>query len=247
MGVDYLAELIAELAEVHQVATYQQRGVEPSTAAAPYDIGTQTEDVVAVLDHLGWEKAIVVGHSWGGHLLLYLLVRHPDRVTAACVIDPLGAVGDGGMAEFEAELTRRTPAADRESAAALDQLALAGKASEEDHDEAVRLVWPAYFPSPELAPAYRSIAMSTEAYAATFESLLGELPHLAHQLRGCDVPTVFVAGGASPMPTSSSLATAELLADSTVEIIDGAGHFVWLDRPGTVTRSVERLQRRAEY
>jgi pimeloyl-ACP methyl ester carboxylesterase len=212
----------------------------------PYDVATQTDDAVAILDHVGWDRVIVVGHSWGGHLLLHLMVRHPGRVAGACVVDPLGGVGDGGMAEFEAEMSRRMPPADRARAEALDQLALTGKASQEEQDESMRLLWPAYFPSRKSVSPYRSIPMSSEAYAATFESLLRELPRLQDRLKDCRVPTVFIHGSASPVPVTASSATAELMADAAVEIVHGAGHFIWLDRPGTVLGAADGLLRRID-
>ena len=71
----YLEPLMEELADRYRVAAYQQRGLPPSTAGAPYDVRTQVGDVAAVLDGLGWERALVAGHSWGGHLLLHALGR----------------------------------------------------------------------------------------------------------------------------------------------------------------------------
>ena len=54
---------------------------------------------------LAWDRAWAVGHSWGAHLLLHLARRCiGTRCTEAWPIEPLGAVGDGGMADFEAEL-----------------------------------------------------------------------------------------------------------------------------------------------
>ena len=102
----YLAPLLDELTRRYRVAVYQQRGLPPSTAGPPYDLATQIADAVAVLDALAWPRALVVGHSWGGHLLLHLLAAHPDRIAAALVVDTLGGVGDGGEAEFDAELDR---------------------------------------------------------------------------------------------------------------------------------------------
>lgn len=187
----------------------------------------------------------MLGHSWGGHLLLHLLARYHDRVSAACAVDPLGGVGDGGMAEFEAEITRRTPAEDRARADELDQLALAGKSTPDQDDESLRLVWPAYFPSPQVAPPYRSIAMSAEAYGQTYSSLVTELPSLADRLKHCPVPTVFVSGTGSPIPATACTEAAALFTDAEVEMVDGAGHFIWLDRPGVVSEAVDQLISRA--
>ena len=135
----YMQALVDEICDGYQVAVYQQRGLPPSTAGAPFDVPTQVADVVAVLDGLGWNRAVVIGHSWGGHLLLHLLAAHPERVAAAMVIDPLGGVGDGGEAQFEAELNRRTPPESVVRAQELDQQAMDGQGTEADAVESLRL------------------------------------------------------------------------------------------------------------
>ena len=105
---DYMATLLPELGG-YRVASFQQRGVAPSTLNGPFDVPTLRDDVIDVLDTLGWGAPAVIGHSWGGHLLLHVLAVAPSRVGAALVVDPLGVVGDGGYAAFEAELFRRLP------------------------------------------------------------------------------------------------------------------------------------------
>jgi proline iminopeptidase len=238
----YLQPLVDELAESYQVATYQQRGLPPSSAGAPYDLHTQVGDVVAVLDGLGWERAIVAGHSWGGHLLLHLLAEHPEPVVAALVIDPLGGVGDGGEAEFDAELIRRTPAQDVARVQHLEQQALAGRGSEADLMESMRLLWSGYFADPVAAPPFPDLRFAVDAYAATFASLHDALPGLAARLAGVAVPTLFVHGGASPMPVSASTDSAEAIGPAAaVEILDEAGHFPWIERPGAVRAALDRL------
>jgi proline iminopeptidase len=238
----YLQSLVDEICDGYQVAVYQQRGLPPSTAGAPFDVPTQVEDVVAVLDGLGWAHAIVIGHSWGGHLLLHLLAAHPERVAAALVVDPLGGVGDGGEAQFEAELSRRTPPASVQRAQQLDQRAMDGQGTEADAVESLRLYWPAYFADPAAAPPFPDMQLSLEAYSATFESLHAELQGLAGRLVGLAVPTLFVHGAGSPMPVEASTDTAQAIGPTAaVRVLDGAGHFVWLDRPGAVRAALDHL------
>src|SRR5436305_2483882 len=122
----YLDGLIAELEAGFRVATFQQRGLEPSTSQGPFTIEQAIADVVSALDGLDWQRALVVGHSWGGHLALRFAAAHPDRLLGMLAVDPIGVVGDGGMLAFEAELLARTPAAARARAGALDGQALAG-------------------------------------------------------------------------------------------------------------------------
>jgi pimeloyl-ACP methyl ester carboxylesterase len=238
----YLEPLIDELAGAYRVAAYQQRGLAPSTAGAPYDVPTQVGDVTAVLDELGCERAIVAGHSWGGHLLLHLLARRPERVSAALAIDTLGGVGDGGEAVFDAEMMRRTSAEDVERAAQLDRQALDGQGTEADMMESMRLFWPAYFAEPSEAPPFPGMQFAPDAYAATFASLHDELPGLAARLAGLAVPSLFVHGAGSPMPLTAASDTAEAIGPAArVEVVDGAGHFPWIERPGALRAALDRL------
>lgn len=44
------------------------------------------DDLIALLDHLGIEKAVIGGMSMGGYVMLNLLARYPERFSAACFI-----------------------------------------------------------------------------------------------------------------------------------------------------------------
>ena len=44
------------------------------------------DDLIALLDYLGIEKAVVGGMSMGGYVMLNLLARYPQRFSAACFI-----------------------------------------------------------------------------------------------------------------------------------------------------------------
>src|SRR6185312_3205706 len=52
-------------------------------------------DVVALLDHLGIDRAHVMGHSQGAAVALELAVSHPDRVRS--VVPVSGSVRPDGM------------------------------------------------------------------------------------------------------------------------------------------------------
>ena len=239
----YLQPVVDELADGYRVAAYQQRGLAPSTARAPYDVAVQVADVVSVLDALGWERALVAAHSWGGHLLLHVLAERPERVRAALIIDTLGGVGDGGEAEFDAEMIRRMPPEDVARAEQLELEAIAGRGSERDQMESMRLFWPTYFANPAEAAPFPGFRSSVEAYATTFASLRRELPGLAARLAGLTVPTIFLHGAGSPMPVSASSDTARAIGPAArVEILGRAGHFPWLERPGTIRAALDRLQ-----
>jgi pimeloyl-ACP methyl ester carboxylesterase len=49
-------------------------------AVEAYDIVHLTDDLAALLDHLGAQKGVFVGHDWGGAIVWQMALRHPDRV-----------------------------------------------------------------------------------------------------------------------------------------------------------------------
>jgi pimeloyl-ACP methyl ester carboxylesterase len=241
MGFEYLRDLADELAEENDVAWYQQRGQEPSAAERPYTVATDVTDARRVLDALGWEQAYVVGHSWGGHLALHVAEAMPERLLGVVAVDPLGSVGDGRWPEFDEEMFRRTPEAVRDRARELDELSMAGEADDELALEGMRLVWPAYFADPERAPPMPELRISSERSAEMVPSILAELPALEAGLPGIQVPVGFVHGSLSPMPLAASTDAAERIPGAWVEVVEGAGHFIWVEAPGAVRVSLRRL------
>ena len=234
---DYLGSLLPEL-DGYQVASFQQRGVAPSTLTGPFDVPTMLDDVLDVLDTLRWRAPAFIGHSWGGHLLLHLLAAAPAWVGAALVVDPLGAVGDGGLARLEAEVSRRLPRAARARLGELDAIEATRPLATEEALEAMALAWPAYFSSLQAAQPIPQTghAPSDETWA----SIRSLLPTLAERLSGCAVPTRFVHGELDPVPVSASTETAEILG-ADVDVLPGNGHFPWLEDPGCVRRSLDLL------
>ncbi|MFJ4039140.1 alpha/beta fold hydrolase [Microbacterium sp. NPDC090007] len=60
---------------------------EPSQPSAPTGLARHADDLVAVLDAKGIDRAVVVGHSMGAFIALVLADRHPDRVERVLLVD----------------------------------------------------------------------------------------------------------------------------------------------------------------
>jgi pimeloyl-ACP methyl ester carboxylesterase len=77
---------IGPLAEAgYRVLAPDVRGVGGSDrpdAVEAYAISELTADVLALLDHAGAERAVVVGHDWGADIAWKTAWLHPDRVAA---------------------------------------------------------------------------------------------------------------------------------------------------------------------
>jgi proline iminopeptidase len=244
---DYMDSLAAELTNGYTVVRFQQRGLAPSTTDGPFDLETQVADTLAVFDALGLRRPLVIGHSWGGHLLMHLIAAHPDRVAAALVIDPLGAVGDGGEADLGRILGERITPAAAARAQELDERAMRGEGSDGDQMEGLALLWPGYFADPPNAPPMPPMAISVACYSETFASIHEHLERqtLVNQLPATAVPTLFLLGAESPIPPAHGLASAALLPNAEARVIPDCGHLVWLEKPGLVRTELDRLSARA--
>ena len=80
-------ELIPRLAERHRVIAVELQG-HGRTADTDREItpAALASDVVGLLDHLGIDRAYVLGHSMGGAVTMELAVSYPDRVRSVVPI-----------------------------------------------------------------------------------------------------------------------------------------------------------------
>jgi len=242
---DVTEGLADELADRFTTIRYQQRGLPPTTVEEPYSVETSVADALAVLDGLGIDRAWAVGHSWGAHLAMHLAVAAPDRVLGLVAIDALGAIPDGGEADLERNLTERLPADVAAQVDELDARLLRGEGTPEDGLEMMRLVWPFYFGDPGRSGPMPEVEMNPEAYTDTWISVREhfEQATLERGLPRLDLPALFVAGGASPIPAERSRESAALVRGARLEVLDGLGHMPWMERPGSIRRAVAALDR----
>ena len=82
------------LAEHFSVVALDQRGHGLSDKPDHgYDFATVSEDLREFLRRMGFERPLVVGHSWGGSVALEFAVRYPEVSKGLCWVD-------GGMIEI---------------------------------------------------------------------------------------------------------------------------------------------------
>ena len=233
---DYLDSLADELDGLLTTARYQQRGLAPSVETGDRSIEGHVTDAVVVMDHLGWDAPIVIGHSWGGHFAMHLAVARPDRVGALVILDALGPVGDGGIAEFGPALQRGLTDAQM---AWLDELDAKEMLTAEERTERMAVIWPNYFGDPASAPPQPDFRFDPES-AHTWESINRhfDAATLERGLPTVTAPALVIHGGQSPIPLEQARQTAELLPNATLVEHPGKGHWSWLEEPGFVREQV---------
>jgi pimeloyl-ACP methyl ester carboxylesterase len=97
--------------------------------ATGYAMADHAGDVLALLDHLGLERVILGGHSFGGYVAIYIASHFPERVEKLIVIDAAitlnPRVGELLKPSLD-RLTRVSPSVDAYLAEARDAPHLAG-------------------------------------------------------------------------------------------------------------------------
>ena len=79
-----------QLARTRRVVFYDQRGNGRSGALKPGQsctLADQIDDLEAVRAHLGVDKIDLLGHSWGGYLVLAYAARHPEHIRHLITVD----------------------------------------------------------------------------------------------------------------------------------------------------------------
>lgn len=72
---------------VRFVATDLRGRGESRELAGPFGLSAHAADLLAVLDALGAEQAVLAGHSLGAYIVARLAVDHPERVSSAVLVD----------------------------------------------------------------------------------------------------------------------------------------------------------------
>ena len=92
-GLSYFSwdwlEVGAALAADREVILVDMRGFGDSdwSAKKDYSVPTMAQDIVNVLDHAGWGRTLLIGHSMGGRSTTYVAAKHPQRVAGLALID----------------------------------------------------------------------------------------------------------------------------------------------------------------
>ena len=217
---------------------YTQRGTPPSGGGPPYTVEAHMADALAVLDLFGLERAWAIGHSWGGHLALHLLVAHPERLLGVLCIDALSA-DPSVFAAYEESLHRAFGPEQSARIREIEARRRAGDVTEAELLERLALSWSHYFAQPEraLPPPER---VGVQASIETNRSLARHFARrtLRRGLPAARLPALFVHGEEDPMPLGD---TATLIPGARLETIPECGHFPWVEQPEAFRAAVERL------
>ena len=231
-----MPERLARGAKARRLIVLDNRGVGRSDKPrGPYRMATLADDVAAVLDASGTDRAIVVGISLGGMIAQHVALRHPGRVAGLVLLATTAGLPHARLPKARAVATlvglpivgRFRPAA--QVGRALARLLLA----EKDVPRAGELLsqWPA---------AMRAEPMLPRSY---FAQLAAVATHsTGSRLKRLACPTVVVTGDEDILiPASNSRMLAKLVPGAYLDVVPSCGHAIPASDPECIERALGRL------
>jgi len=220
-------EVAPALARDHHVVSLDQRGHGDTGWAARYRRQDFAADVGAVLDHLGWDAATLVGMSLGGVTAMTFAAAEPARMRALVVVDVVPTVAQEGRDAIAAQV------AVREFDSFEDAVAKAHAFNPRRTVENIReRLGHAMREGPDGRWRYK-FDPGMSAAGSDIERLWRELPRVA-------CPTLLVQGAETPIVTADGVARfLRVVRGSRVAVVAGAGHSIMGDNPAGFLAAVQ--------
>ena len=223
----------AGLVATHTVIRYDLRGF--GATPPPAEGFRHRDDLAALLDGLGIERAAVVGNSLGGYVSLEFATRWPERVIQLGLLAaPLGGWDWGPeIRAYGAAEGKLLDAGDIDGALALN-LDMWARGPVREWSPELRAV------ADELGPAMR-VALANQNLTESFE-LPDDTGPPSTLLETITVPTL-VAVGDSDVPDFPVIARtlAGGIAGAQLVELPGAGHILPVERPKEITVAIVEL------
>jgi pimeloyl-ACP methyl ester carboxylesterase len=216
-----------------QVVTFDNRGVGQSDQpTGPYSMQMFADDTVGLMDHLGIDKAHVLGVSMGGMIAQHIALSHPERVRKLVLGCTLASRqgGSGHSAEYVKSLGLREDASDDELRQ-IDPKKLMGMVvSLAVNDRLLGMV---------AGPLLRIFAgrLATEGVRGQFEAILDH--DTLERLPTIKAPTLVIVGAQDRLinPTSSDVLAGAIPGARLVKIESGS-HAFFASKRGRFNREV---------
>lgn len=225
---DGVVEVLKDEAEL-LTCDCRGHGRSPRTAG-PYTAELFARDLEELLDHVGWDGAVVAGCSMGGNVAQAFAAHYPQRTTALGLIDTTAWYGADAAVKFK----ERADMARTKGLRSMIDFQLTRWFSDDfraNHPEVLERTTNVF------------VANDVDCYAASCE-LLGAADARTH-LGAFRMPTAIVVGEedyATPVTMARQLH--EAIPQSTLSIIPGARHLTPIEFPDRIAAELRGLFRR---
>jgi len=190
----------------------------PDGNGAKYNLSDMAKDAICLMDHLGIDKAHIVGASMGGMITQIIGLDYPERALSLTPIMSSPGLGDSSLSGMAPSLV--------ESMQEMFLLNIQGR-----YLDGVVALYRALagsrFPFDEIkfrAQAEPIMAHGHNAYAGHGDAI-GASPSRLNRLADINLPTLVIHGTEDPiLPLDHGMALADNIAGATTFIMEGVGH-----------------------
>jgi pimeloyl-ACP methyl ester carboxylesterase len=208
---------MATMADRHAAVAIDLPGHGRSPGPGFRGVADYAHVVVELARVLGWERFVVVGHSMGGAVALITALYHAD------VLDGLVLVDTGARLRVHPALLRGA----REAAAA-------GRPATTDRSWAYAADTP-----PALVDALHALVADTDPWVTYGDWIADDTFDVLGRLKDIRVPTLAVCGAEDRLtPVRYHEFLAAHIVGCRLQVIPGAGHWVFWERPEAFTRTL---------
>ena len=248
---DYLATDFEPLAARHALVFYDQRGTGRSTLiadSAALAAELFADDLEAVRRHLRLERVNLLGHSWGAAVVALYAQRYPERLGRLLIVAGIPLT----MAGLEESFAMMRSARDTAEVTRMEAAMAARQADPADH-AACRAYYAIWF-RPFFADAGAARRSRGDVCAGSPESMRNKMasvdrfvfPSLGRfdwraMMRNVRAPTLVIHGSEDPLLLEYAREWAATLPESRLLVLDGVGHFPYVEAPDRFFPAVDRF------
>lgn len=169
-----------------------------------FNVESYAETVSGLISKLGLKKVVIVGHSFGGRIAIKLAAKHQGFLQGIILVDSAGFVNDALPTRLKKFLAKP-----------------------------LRPIFKLKFLNSSKNSIYRLIGsedyVATPQLKETYLKIIGE--DLSENMKRIDVPTMLIWGNNDKdTPIEWARRMKNLISDSRLVVLKGAGHFSFLDK-----------------
>lgn len=239
LGLDSLTTGLEGLSRKFDLLFVDLRGAGLSSESkdGTYSLGEYVDDLSSLLERAPRRSRGIFGHSLGGMIGLELLAVSPSLAQFAILSN---SAANDGWRETSSESVKKiqTPAL----TSALQAYSEAPTGDDTTRRLAIEYA-PLYFPELTIEHARRQMEGFTYRGAAMQYTSAHVYPgmNLEEKARAVRVPTLVIGGEVDAVvPSSSQRELAQLIPNSQLCVVPGAGHFPFLTKKNEFTVAVEQ-------